>query len=63
LGKHGHQVERIQEPPTDLMDCSSLWLTNSIRGVQRVSHWNGKPLPRQPEDEMVDAANKALTGL
>jgi hypothetical protein len=28
-----------------------------------VSHWNGNLLPRQPEDEMVDAANKAITGL
>jgi branched-subunit amino acid aminotransferase/4-amino-4-deoxychorismate lyase len=63
LKKKGYDVERVQEPPTDLMDCTSLWLTNSIRGVQRVSHWNGNLLPRQPEDEMVDAANKALTGL
>lgn len=63
LKKKGYDVKKVQEPPSDLMDCSSIWLTNSIRGVQRVSHWNGTPLPYQPEDEMVDAANQDLTGL
>lgn len=57
-----YDVETIQNPPTDLQECSSIWLTNSIRGVQRVSHWNGKILPRQPVDALVDEANEALIG-
>jgi len=62
LSNRGQQVEIVQAPPADLNDCTSIWLTNSIRGVQRVSHWNGLELPRQPEDDWVDEANRGILG-
>ncbi|MFZ9680974.1 MAG: aminotransferase class IV [Bacteroidia bacterium] len=60
LKAQGINVQEVNEPLVDLDRCSSIWLTNALRGVQRVSHWKDQVLIRQPEDDWVDTANRFM---
>jgi len=60
LKSQGIKVLEVDEPLNDLDNCRSLWLTNALRGIQRVSHWKDRVLIRQPEDDWVDAANRLM---
>lgn len=62
LASRGYQVQYATATDSVLREASGIWLTNSLRGVMRVSRWNNNPMPDDPYSYLAEAANAEIQG-
>jgi branched-subunit amino acid aminotransferase/4-amino-4-deoxychorismate lyase len=62
LATHGHSVRNATAHYEDLQGASSIWLTNSLRGIIRVQQWDHHRLGLDPFAELAEQANAAMQG-
>lgn len=62
LASMGHTVQFASATHETLRSATGIWLTNSLRGIISVHHWDQHAMPIDPHAALLHAANAGILG-